>query len=184
MTTTFYRAPYLNPFLFDGKLISKIAFYADGKVIAQTNWFGNGYNSNIAKMVLPFEIRRSTKLNLDRKDAFYMVDKDASWDKEYIVYIHKDLVNLQFVRTRETTHTWNYTATEDFYTVDIENIVNGEPLKQISFSTNCKHLKTKEGARVEKLANEINKALGYDKLSSYDIHTLLQSFDITPKKEK
>ena len=184
MSTTFYRAPYLNPFLFDGKLISGIAFYADGKIIAQTNWFGNGCNNNIRNIYLPFEIRRATKLNLDRKDAFYMVDKYACCDKEYIVYIHKDLVNLQFVETKETTHTWDYTATEDFYTVDIEHIVYGvETLKQISFSTNYKQLMTKEGARVEKLTDEINKALGYDKLSSYDIRRLLQSFNITKKKK-
>lgn len=185
MSTTFYRAPYLNPFLFDQKQIHNIFFYADGEVIATTKWFDNGgCNNNIDKMELPFEIKRSTKLNLNRTDAFYMVSKDATIWREYDVFIHKDLVNLTFIGRKETAKFWNYTQWADFYSVNIPHFVKGNAKETLTFTTNFKCIDTDEGKKVDKMTADINKVIGYDKVSSYDVRKLMGVFDITPKKEK
>ena len=188
MTTSCY-----NPFFVHGKEVRRIVFYGDGKEIASVNWFGS--NNVYKSITLPFEVKRALKVNLDRRDAFYVKSKpDYPYGPEYDLYIFGELLGLKFLKTAEFK-SWSDIRHNDVYQVNLHGVrknyvrnERGEAVRieqdgdyEETFSCNYTFENTEEYDKCEELANKLNK-LCTKNLSAHDIHYILEKFDITEKQ--
>lgn len=193
MKTKLYREICLNPFFFEGKEINNIIFYKEGKIIANVNWFGS---NNVYKSVeFDFEVKKAVKINLNRKDSYYLRN-DKEWCKSYDLYICSDLVELKSLGISEGAKCWYHTETHETFEIKLfgerykyfrnelgefdRTPIKGEYIEK--FSCNYNFEKTKEMVKCEKLASEMSKVC-HKEISSYDVHDLLESFNITPKRK-
>lgn len=89
----------------DGKEINNIVVYGNGKELYKSNQpyitivneDNREYDS--IEIILEGDIKRANKINLDRKDNFYVVDKGNKYfsDKGYILYIHESEIKINSV---------------------------------------------------------------------------------------
>ena len=192
--TRLYTQPGFNPFLMDGKVLSSICFYKDGEVVASVRWFGS--NNNYKSLELPFEVKKAVRLNLERRDAFYMRDKDATYSPEYILYIPADFVNLQHIETaNNNAGGWSMTGTHEVFSVELTGerwkpYINKETgrLAYIEefgtytekFDYNYIWTDTPEFTKCKELSQAIKESAAVD-LSAYQIHDILEHYDIIKK---
>ena len=103
----------------DGKEINNIVVYGNGKELYKSNQpyitivneDNREYDS--IEIILEGDIKRANKINLDRKDNFYMVDKENKYfsDKGYILYIHESEIKINSVTEKvalKLKHEVNY----------------------------------------------------------------------------
>ena len=194
METKLQTTSGFNPFILFGKEIRQIVFYGNGKEIANTKWFGS---NNVYKSVtLPFEVKKALRVNLDRKDAYYVKATPLyPYGPSYDIYIPEELVGLKFVEVREHEY-WDHIQREDAYTVNlhgervnyrknelgnvVREYVEGDYVE--TFTCNYTFEDTEERVRCKELADELSK-LSLNKLTDTDVHYILQEYDITPKKK-
>lgn len=186
----------LNTFFIDGRAIDNFYFYNDGKIIAHTKWFGN--NRSFHFIDFPFEIKKAKKgYNLlERKDAFYILNESNDYGKYYNVYIHTSLVELEFLKSEIYSSSWYSINSQDVFSIKLHgmrrNLVgrrdDGRPRYEWKeddyiekFPTNFNSEKTKEWDKCEKMAKEMSEVM-MTKLSAYDIHNLLESYNVTKKR--
>lgn len=107
-----------------GETIDKIIFYKAGVELGSVreikeHTIENGkikdcfLNSEAKKVFFDFDIKRSNKLNLNRKDAFLYknIEKKYSFEPAYNLYIYADLVCFEALGeyiSMETKHEKNY----------------------------------------------------------------------------
>ena len=193
METKLTRIEGWNPFILFGKEIRSIVFYGNGKEIARTKWFGS--NNDYKSVTLPFEVKKALRVNLDRKDAYYVkAQSDYPLGPSYDLYIPSELVGLKFVEVKKDEY-WNFTQTRDVYSVNLHGVrgkykknekgdfvyefAEGDYVEQ--FDCNYSNTDTEEKRRCDELAEALNK-LCHGRLTYYDIHDILKEYDITPKK--
>ena len=193
-TTLSREAKFYNPFIMDGKEINSIRFYNDGKVVVSSRWFGN--NNSYKCIEFPFEVKKATKENLNRKDAYYLRSSNNVC-KSYDLYIHTSLVDLQFVETKEDCNTWYSNRTKDVFTIsltgvrycpkldDFRNLVYEEKSGTFceKFDGNYTSEDTTEYKRCKALAEKMSNCAGKE-ISVFNVHDLLEHFDIKEKKNK
>ncbi len=199
MKTMLTTSAGFNPFQLNGLVVNSLNFYKEGKVIASCRWFGN--NNNYYSLSFEFEIKRANRLNLERKDAFYMRCKDETvWGAEYSVYIPADFVNLQDLGRSKSYSTWDCDATKQTFAVNLHGVrkqftkvepsaktnwrdydyigVEGDYLEK--FECNYIFTDTEEKKRCKEIAENINAASGLN-LSYYDVHKISQVYDLVKK---
>lgn len=186
----------------DGMEIDKICFYRDGKVIASFNWFGS--NNMYRRMTLPVEVKRAVKLNLERKDCFYLRSDDKDWTRAYNVYIHADLVELKSLGRQDYINDWKQTSTRETFEIKVfgekrrmkldENgkvakndkgdavyeTVTGEFVEK--FDCNYEFHNTDEWERCKAMAKEWKK-IAYMDFTPSAIHDLMQHYNISKKRK-
>lgn len=199
MKTMLTTSAGFNPFYFEGKIVHALNFYKDGQVLASCRWFGS--NNNYRSLSFDFEIKRAIRLNLDRKDAFYMKSTEYSaWGNEYDVYIPADFVNLQDLGRSEGYKSWDIHTTKQTFTVNLHGVrkqltkvepsaaTNWEGYKYIGvegdylekFECNYIHTYTEERKKCEEIAANINAKSNMN-LSYYDVYKIAQVYDLVKK---
>lgn len=183
--STLYRAPYLNPFIYNERKVGSINFYNHEGVICSFNWFGS--NNEYDNITFPFEIVRAMKPNFKRRDAWYKKEDDG-----IAIYIHESLVELKFIGRFELHNTWYSVATADRFAVTVEGtkrIHNHDELRTVShvfgtynetFHSNTEAQETEEWKRCAALSADIKEITGV-RLGEFDVHELLQYYNITRK---
>lgn len=98
----------------DGKEITKIVFYENGKEIItnQQGWLELG-NLTDSESIMIYEVKKAIKLNLNRKDNFYIKDKKHYKDG-YILYINLNQFEYFNVTKKEWLKTKEYTNYRNF----------------------------------------------------------------------
>lgn len=131
-----------------GNNINNIYFYNNGVVLGYVNELqeheikndklSSVYDGTPEEIVIDFEIKKALKLNLNRKDAFYIKNSEArySFEKPYNLYINSDLVNFELlgdVLAVEMKHEKNYLeaykitfTSASFKRLAIEKIILGD----------------------------------------------------------
>lgn len=182
---------WYNPFTltypdgFKGVEIENINFYKDGKVIANTKWFTN--NNEFRLVELPFDVKRSNKLNLDRKDAFTIKSKDI-WSSKYDLYIHADLMpSLKSLGRSDAKQNWFQSQTHEIFEITLHGIKESnvdEPIKDhtLRFDCNYEFTDTDEYKKCVKLCKDMKETCGAD-ISEYRMHEILQYYNITKKRK-
>ena len=179
--------PWHNPFILTSKTldveINHICFYKDGKVIANTRWFTS--DNKFSLIELPFDVKRSTKLNLDRKDAFTIKSKD-SWSSEYDLYIHADLMpSLKSLGRVDGIKDWYHTATYENFEITLHGIKDGESEVKdhtLCFECNYESTDTEEWIRCKKICADMKETCGAD-ITEYRMHEILQHYNISKKRK-
>ena len=103
----------------DGKEINNIVIYGDGKELYKSNQpyitivDENNREYDSQEIILVGDIKRANKVNLNRKDNFYVVDKENKYfsDKGYILYIHESEIKVNSVTEKvalKLKHEVNY----------------------------------------------------------------------------
>lgn len=181
-----------NPFDYCGQQINNILFYRDGKVVAKTDWFDS--NNYYKWIEFDFDIKNAKKINLERTDAYLIRhDKCSGVIRAYDLYIHADLVNLQFVKSN-TFKTWDYTRVNDVFTVCLHGSKRiptkvGDDVKWIpkeddyvqQFECNYTFEDTPEKKQCKEIADSFNEITHGNKFSYYDIERILEHYSITKK---
>jgi len=189
-----------NPFHIDGKIVNSLNFYKDGKVLASCRWFGN-YN-NYRSIEFDFEVKKALRLNLGRKDAFYMLsDEKSAFGREYKVYIYADLVGLEDCGRTDYYNTWYQTSTRQTFTVRLHGErwkyekaepsaeTNWQDFRRVAvmgdyvekFDSNYIFTDTPEKKRCDVLAARIKEKTNVE-LSCFQVHDILEHFSIKEKK--
>ena len=198
---TINNKKYFKTMNIDGKEISKIIIYEAGKVLYTSNcgWIEGvvkdyiNNNTEIKSFNLLQEPKKALKLNLERNDNFYMLDKqykiDFPYDKEskYILYI-----NSSEIKVNNTIEKVNYsTKTEVCYinTSELE-FLNGFTYRRYNKDTKeyeltegnkiqairtgeVRHVLTEFGKEVEKVKKYLNdKKIS---ISLYDLEKLIEN---------
>lgn len=198
-TTTLTRNGYSNPFFINGRELYCICFYKDGKIIAETQWFGS--NNLWERVDLPFAVRNARKVDFGKKDAFVGIYENKIYkarEKQYALYIPADFVGLEFVETKDHGVRMLDHHTSDIFRVKLNGLHSSyvyDKEKDVcdrvetevvcfsqEFDCNHKFEHTEDYYKCDGLAEKINKA-AYLKLSVYDVEKILQHFDITEKKK-
>ena len=196
MATKLYTsAAWYNPFYMDGLEIDHIYFYRDGKIIAETNWFGG--DNKYWNLQFAFETKRAAKLNLNRQDAFYM-RSDCDWKKAYNLYIHADLVDLKSLGRQDYINDWKSNSTIEYFTITLDgerkvyskNETTGDKMigreKGVfveKFSCNYQSEVTKEYQKCQAIAEKWKK-LTYRDFTASDIHAIMEAYNISEKRIK
>ena len=103
----------------EGKEISNIIIYGNGKELYRSNQpyitivDENNREYDSKEIILVGDIKRANKINLDRKDNYYVVDKENKYfsDKGYILYIHESEIKINNVTEKvalKLKHVVNY----------------------------------------------------------------------------
>ena len=185
-------AAWYNPMFIDNELeVNRIVFYSDGREIAAVKWFGS--NNAYERIELPCVAKRALKVNLGRKDAFYVRAKQPSWEKtkKYDLFIHESLVGLEFNGTSEYGNTWYHTGKKDDFTATIRGVrrkhvlqEDGRP-KSVTeegefaerFSCNYVFTDTEEAEICKEIAEDWNRIASHS-VSFLDIHEIMQHYKI------
>ena len=190
-TTKLTTSPAWNPFQAPFGEISSIVFYKDGKIICSVKWFGS--NNNYKSITLPFEVKKALKLNLFRRDAFYMIDKEETYFRRYLLYICADLVNLKSLGRKNISSTWYGDMTAEEFTAEI----TGERKQYIKtaigydmaatpgtysekFLANYITIDSELYKHCKDLAAKLNACTNRN-LCAFDVYEILQKFDIKEK---
>jgi len=190
MSTTMTKStPWYNPFTLTypnslyGVEIHNIVFYKDGKVVATTKWFTN--NNEFRLVVLPFDVKRANKLNLDRKDAFTIKPQNG-WCDGYDLYIHADLIpSLKTLGRIDGRKTWYNTETHETFEITLHGQKDGDTeIKDhtLRFDCNYEFTDTDEYKKCVKLCKDMKETCGAD-ISEYRMHEILQHYNITKKRK-
>lgn len=89
----------------DGKEISNVIIYGDGKELYRSNQSyidiikDNNLVYNSIEITLIGDIKRANKVNYNRKDNYYVVDKEniGFSNKNYTLYIHESEISINSV---------------------------------------------------------------------------------------
>lgn len=103
----------------DGKEISNIIIYGDGKELYKANQpyitivGDNNLECDSKEIILEGDIKKANKINLNRKDNYYVLDKENKYfsDKSYILYIHKEEIKINNITEKvalKLKHQINY----------------------------------------------------------------------------
>lgn len=103
----------------EGKEISNIIIYGNGKELYRSNQpyitivDENNREYDSKEIILVGDTKRANKINLDRKDNYYVVDKENKYfsDKGYILYIHESEIKINNVTEKvalKLKHEVNY----------------------------------------------------------------------------
>lgn len=99
-----------NPFIMGGITINRIYFIKDSEIICQTRWFGS--NNPYKQIVLPFEIKKATKVDLTRNFAFWITKKDQyTKERRAELYIPIALLNYTLSDKTESEKDWESITT-------------------------------------------------------------------------
>ena len=195
MTTKFYReAKCFNPFMFNGLQVHSFIIYNEGKVILSTKWFSDS-NNNFESIVIESEIKKAMKVNLNRKDCYY-VKSDENYVKSYDVYINTQFIEVKSLGVSEGVKCWYHTETHETFEIVLNGVkyipqldemkkliyVTKEGSHTITLKSNYHFEKTDEMKKCESLAKNLSNIIGRE-VSSYDVHEVLNHYDITPKNK-
>lgn len=178
MSTIVKNANWYNPMFFEGRELTNIVIYKDGKIIYESKcgWFGHGTNNSIDKIEFPFEIKKANKLNLDRKDAFF---------HKGVLYLHQDLLDIKQTDSDVVIcESWTSKMYGDKFELTLPHVIcNGKEFKDSTFTTNLQYIKrheeTEEWKESSRLSQEM-KELGI-RVDEYDARKILQHYQLIKK---
>lgn len=177
-TTKLIRsASWYNPMICNGRELCNIIIYKDGEKVFETNcgWFGRGTNNRWDSIDLPFEVKRANKVNMERDDAFMHKGE---------LYIHWDL--LQTKKTKSDflyINTWSQKTYADEYTIVLSGVINKEKVANIADSIIhvTRSEDTDEYIKCKELSGKLKEEC-FISLGAFEVHELLEKFDLVPKK--
>lgn len=166
-------APYLNPYLVNGKQLANIIFYNEGGVVLDTDssWFRDYNLGDIKKVFLEVdEVKNRRKVNFSRNEVFLV---------GHVLYIPAELVNLTWIEEKE----YDRGANNVYYDVFKFNVWSETRLASINEITIHKYVGSRQtdfGAKVE----QVKKQLEEDKINieSYYLEKLLEKYDLVKKE--
>ena len=181
-----------RPMVVNGKEINNIIIYKNGKELFKLNkgYFEMKINNILSDDIISFKISepsKAIKLNLNRKDNFYLLDKEnfERWkEREYILYINEEEIKInkiyesllyknefekKFIKTADLTFVYGCKTKEKEY----KNI-----------TANALGITRTEITEKGKKFNEILKDLENKKIkiNSYELEQLLKYYDLVKKE--
>lgn len=178
--------------------IENIKIYKDGKILFETKhgWFEHHYSSDkstdVTTIYLKDKVKRSTKLNLQRKDNFIIKEQASIGfeQKSYTLYIHESNANISEL---PETIDWETDTEKHFVIPYILNIPhnrmvyqkeNNELTNDIRFSIiehkYSRREKTPFGKKVDEMKKKLEEHI-YN-IGTFETANLLKHYDIIPKK--
>lgn len=181
-----------RPMVVNGNEVNNIVIYKNGKELFKLNcgFFEMKINNFLPKDIIAFKISepvKAIKLNLNRNDNFYMLDKEnfERWkERKYILYINEKEIKINkiyesllyqnefeknFIKTADLTFVYGCSTKEKEYkniTVDSLGITRREITeKGKSFNSLLKDLEDKK-----------------IKINSYELKELLKYYDLVKKE--
>ncbi len=190
-----------NPMFLNGKQINHLVFYdhkTGNKLLGNwegLRWFGS--NNKYPLIRFPFEFKRANKIDLSRKDAFYVSHtKSYQTRKEIALYIpislmeeFKDLGEKMDFETDTEKHyrhdySFNVMAKCDEYYLneneEFKSRVTDIKYTTITFSGQYRTELKPFGQKVNAITEKVKTV--YPEISSYLIEQMLTVCDITIKK--
>lgn len=111
-----------NPFILFGHYVNKINIIDDGKIIYSCHWFTTWNSNNPFKsLVFDFPIKKAVKIDLTRKDAFYMSNRENWGEIRYDLYLPLALIPHEWGKN-ETSEDWQYKASWQNLTLKLKGI--------------------------------------------------------------
>lgn len=180
-----------RPMVVNGKEINNIVIYKNGKELFKLNqgFFKMKINNILSEDIISFKISEPTKaikVNLNRKDNFYILDKEnfERWkERKYILYINEEEVKVNkiyesllykndfeknFIKTADLTFIYGCSTKEKEYKEITVNSL-GITRKEI----------TEKGEKFNELLKDLeDKKI---KINSYELKELLKYYDLVKK---
>lgn len=171
---------YLRTLTVDGHEIQEIAIYSNGVELGRTNraWFERSSYCGDSVEIKLYQVKRATKLNLNREDNFYIkeVGKYYSYKSGYTLYInannfkHLSIYEDKYMDTKEYTNYINRieaTLQDDLYIKYQDYDFKNEKMlyiesQEIKDTIGCvtRTVKKQLGLDVETLRNNIQDIFG------------------------
>lgn len=169
------RTRYLNPYFINSKDVKVIVFYDDHGIILHTNgWLSSENSSNHAecKELESLEFRCARKLNLDKKDHFFMtqnVDAFVGYREGAgtVVYIYTPKIDFQLLGKQRRERTFSI---ETYQRYRVGNVITSkwEGSVETEYGILCETLATK--------INETAAMVGGTGLTSLDASKLINEY--------
>lgn len=188
-----------RPLILKGKSIRNIIFYRDGIIKYETKrgWLEHD-NQDVLSITIDTPVR-ANKLNLNRKDNFYMTKNDYG-ETVFNLYIYINNIDIaisdsdEFVKI-ETEKEINYKLA---YNLSIPCTVQAHRLNE---NKNLEYYESEQitginiespyytrtvikqlGQKIKNIRKKIDSVLTRHSITDYDIEKLLQIFDFVEKK--
>lgn len=170
------RTSGFNPFILDGRKVNNIIFYnEDGQIIeTKQGWFGN-FNNECESLDLG-SIKHRRKVNLTRKENFYISATDTFNSLIYDLWIYVDNNNVKIVDKGEVEQQYEKSTIYVYHKYDLE--VYGYKFSQRFY---VKTIKTEFGKHVDEVSKELEQM--NIKIDSYYLKKLLESYDLVKKEQ-
>ena len=182
-----------RPMVVNGKEINNIIIYKNGKELFKLNkgYFEMKINNILSDDIISFKISepsKAIKLNLNRNDNFYMLDKKnfGRWnEKQYILYINENEINVN--KIYETLLYENEFEKNFILTADL-TFVYGCKTKEKEckeITVNSRGITRTEITEKGEKFNELLKDLEDKKIkiNSYELEQLLKYYDLVKKNK-
>lgn len=196
MKTNFLTSVCYNPFFMENeRSVNSFIFFKDNEIICQTarGWFGNS-NNNLESLSFDFEIKRAIKIDLNRKNAFYVSSKQECSKGTINVYIPANMVGLNFLGEKvdfKTEREIHYNTEVVINTFAVKRLVEYkdkqairsldiERMQAISFFIDYRSENTKQGDIIDTIQEALKKE-GITNLTSYDIERMQKVLNISIK---
>lgn len=191
--TILSRESGYNPFFLDEREVEQLIFFDKGQIVTRVRWFGG--NNSYKQIILPFEIKKVIKEDLNKKSAFRMTfKKDGTGQLCWLVYIPISLVSGIYGAS-QTKETWQYIESYTELKITIRGIklipslnketrlleyipTEGEFVEELS--ANREVIETAYFKSLKVLAKDFNEIGGVN-IYPFQLHDLLEVYDITKK---
>ena len=182
-----------RPMVVNGKEINNIIIYKNGKELFKLNkgYFEMKINNILSEDIIAFKISepvKAIKLNLNKKDNFYMLDKEEfeRWkEKKYILYINEEEIKIN--KTYETLFYKNEFSQNFIKTADLTFIYGCSTKEKEYKNIACNSLGITRTEITEKgkIFNELLKDLEDKKIkiNSYELKELLKYYELVKKNK-
>ena len=199
-TTIETKISWFRPYIIDGKELNHIVIYNDGKEVFKTvgGWFEhlgeNKIRYDVKRLTIGGEIKKAIKENLFRKDNYIIRDKEDTFQKRYILYIHEEFIPVETIGEQLHFETPTKKQYHTLYKLNVPNtrreishldkvtdkaIYEDTHHNYIIETGNYRTVKTNLGETVEELYNRFKE--DNINISLYDTEKLLDKYNISIK---
>lgn len=167
------RASGFNPFILEGRIVNNIIFYnEDGKILEMNRgWFG--YNNDCESLDLG-SITYRRKVNLNRKENFYISIADNIHGLAYDLWIYVDNINVKIIDKGTCEKKCDCYSIQVYHDYDFE--VYGYKFSQQFY---VESIKTDFGKKVDEMSKELEQL--NIRIDSYYLAQLLINYDLVKK---
>ena len=180
---------WYRPYFINGVELDKICIYDKSGVIFETGTSGwieehlQRYNADIYSICIDTP-KKANKVNFDRQDNFYISKTDFVGKRVYVLYINKNNIDIEFLRTEQTEMTEGYFYKYNIYKLTCKNgcyVVDYTGQEKTSFIVKSfdKTIKTDKTTEYDTVKNNIKEKYNVDIYSiekARQVYTELKAF--------